>query len=87
MSADTRHGVRSDTKLTKITKITKRFVVSVVLVVLVAFVPERAAVGRLSATQGRLPVDQLAPGTYDLRVVVQQGSTRLTRSTLLRIVE
>jgi hypothetical protein len=44
------------------------------------------AQGRIQQT-GRLPIDQLAPGTYDLRVVVQQGSTRLSRSTLLRIVE
>jgi hypothetical protein len=36
---------------------------------------------------GRLPIEQLAPGTYELRVVVKQGSTQLSRSTMLRIVE
>ena len=33
------------------------------------------AQGRIQQT-GRLPIDQLAPGTYELRVVIQQGSTR-----------
>ncbi|HYT67522.1 MAG TPA: hypothetical protein VEL51_13930, partial [Vicinamibacterales bacterium] len=44
------------------------------------------AQGRIQQT-GRLPIDQLTPGTYELRLVVQQGSARLARSTLLRIVE
>ena len=44
------------------------------------------AQGRIQQT-GRLPIDQLTPGTYELRVVLQQGSIRLTRSALLRIVE
>jgi VWFA-related protein len=48
--------------------------------------PAADAQGRIQQT-GRLPVDQLAPGTYELRVVIQQGSTRLTRTTMLRIVE
>jgi hypothetical protein len=36
---------------------------------------------------GRLPLDQLAPGTYELRAVVKQGSDQVSRSTMLRIVE
>ena len=48
--------------------------------------PAADAQGRIQQT-GRVPVEQLAPGTYELRVVVQQGTTRLSRSTLLRIVE
>jgi VWFA-related protein len=36
---------------------------------------------------GRLPLDQLAAGTYELQAVVKQGSERLFRSTMLRIVE
>ena len=48
--------------------------------------PAADAQGRIQQT-GRVPIDQLAPGTYDLRVVVQQGSAKISRSTLLRIVE
>jgi hypothetical protein len=44
------------------------------------------ASGRI-AQLGRLPLDQLAPGTYELRVSVKQGSEQLSRSTVLRIVE
>jgi VWFA-related protein len=36
---------------------------------------------------GRLPIDQLAPGTYELQIVVRQGNTQLSRNTMLRIVE
>jgi VWFA-related protein len=36
---------------------------------------------------GRLPLDQLAPGTYELRAVVKQGSEQVFRSTMLRIAE
>lgn len=36
---------------------------------------------------GRLPLDQLQPGTYDLRAVVKQGDAHVVRSTLLRLVE
>jgi VWFA-related protein len=36
---------------------------------------------------GRLPIDQLPAGTYELQVVVKQGATQLTRNTILRIVE
>jgi len=42
--------------------------------------------GRI-AQLGRLPLDQLAPGTYELRAVVKQSSEQVSRSTLLRIVE
>jgi VWFA-related protein len=52
MTAETRHGVRSGTKATKITKTTKCFVF---FVFFVSFVSERAAVGRLSATQAQRP--------------------------------
>lgn len=36
---------------------------------------------------GRLPIDRLLPGTYDLRAVVRQGNEQVFRSTLLRIVD
>jgi hypothetical protein len=44
------------------------------------------ASGRIQHT-ARLPLDQLAPGTYDLRAVVKQGSEQVFRSVLLRLVE
>jgi VWFA-related protein len=34
---------------------------------------------------GRLPLDQLAPGTYELRAVVKQGNEQVVGSTVLRI--
>lgn len=36
---------------------------------------------------GRLPLDQIAPGIYELRAVVKQGSQTELRSTMLRIVD
>ena len=39
------------------------------------------------AHTGRLPLGQLAPGTYELRVVVKQGTEQVSRSTMLRVVE
>ncbi len=36
---------------------------------------------------GRLPIDQLAPGTYELQMVVKQGATQLSRNTVLRIID
>lgn len=48
--------------------------------------PAADAAGRIQQT-GRLPLDQLAPGTYDLRAVVKQGTEQVSRSTLLRIVD
>jgi VWFA-related protein len=36
---------------------------------------------------GRLPLEQLEPGTYDLRAVVRQGREQVVRSTILRVVE
>jgi VWFA-related protein len=44
------------------------------------------ASGRIQQV-GRLPVDQLQPGTYELRAVVKQGDAQVFRSTLLRIVD
>jgi VWFA-related protein len=44
------------------------------------------ASGRIQQA-GRLPLDQLAPGTYELRAVVKQGSEHVFRSTMLRIVK
>ena len=34
---------------------------------------------------GRLPVDQLAAGSYELRVIAQQGNTRVTQTAAFRI--
>jgi VWFA-related protein len=34
---------------------------------------------------GHLPLAQIAPGTYELRAVVKQGTEQVTRSTLLRV--
>ncbi len=36
---------------------------------------------------GRLPIDQLPAGTYDLRAVVKQGQEQQFRSTILRVVD
>ena len=44
------------------------------------------ATGRIQQT-GRLPIDQLAPGTYELQVVVKQGTTQLLRTVTFRVVE
>jgi hypothetical protein len=44
------------------------------------------ATGRIQQV-GRLPLDQLSPGTYELRIAVKQGATEIVRSTLLRITE
>jgi VWFA-related protein len=44
------------------------------------------ATGRIQQA-GRLPVESLAPGTYELQVVVKQGTTQVSRNTMLRIVE
>jgi VWFA-related protein len=42
------------------------------------------ASGRIQQV-GRLPVDALAPGTYELRVIVKQGSEQVFRSATLHI--
>ncbi len=42
------------------------------------------ASGRIQQV-GRLPVDALAPGTYELRAIVKQGSEQVVRSTMLHI--
>jgi hypothetical protein len=49
-------------------------------------VPAADRSGRIQQL-GRLPLAQLAPGTYELRAVVKQGNDQVTRSTLLRITE
>jgi hypothetical protein len=49
-------------------------------------VPAADASGRIQQV-GRLPLDQLTPGTYELRAVVKQGATQIIRSTVVRIVE
>jgi len=49
-------------------------------------VPPADANGRIQQL-GRLPIDQLAPGTYELRAIAKQGDQQVARSTMLRIVE
>ena len=49
-------------------------------------VPPADASGRIQQL-GRLPIDQLAPGTYELRAIVKQGDQQVTRSSLLRIID
>jgi hypothetical protein len=44
------------------------------------------ASGRIQQV-GRLPLGQLAPGTYELRAIVKQGNDQVSRSTMLRITE
>jgi hypothetical protein len=44
------------------------------------------AAGRMPQL-GRLPLAQFAPGTYELRAVVKQGTEQVTRTTMLRIVD
>jgi VWFA-related protein len=44
------------------------------------------ASGRIQQA-GRLPIDQLAPGTYELQVIVKQGATQVARTTTFRLVE
>ena len=41
------------------------------------------AAGRIQQV-GRLPIDQLAPGTYELRAIVRQGTEQVFRSTMVR---
>jgi VWFA-related protein len=36
---------------------------------------------------GRLPLAQLAPGIYELRAIVSQGSTTVARTTMVRIID
>jgi VWFA-related protein len=48
--------------------------------------PAADANGRVQQA-GRLPLEPLAPGTYELRAVVKQGTEQVVRSTLLRIAE
>jgi hypothetical protein len=46
---------------------------------------ERDPFGRVQQVS-RLPIAELPPGNYDLRIVVSQGDQRLLRSTTVRIV-
>jgi VWFA-related protein len=42
--------------------------------------------GRIQQT-GRLPIDQLAPGTYELQIVVKQGGVQLVRTATFRVTD
>jgi VWFA-related protein len=44
------------------------------------------ALGRIQQV-GRLPLDQIAPGLYELRVVVKQGPTVVSRATVVSIID
>lgn len=48
--------------------------------------PAADASGRIQQV-GRLPLGQIATGTYELRAVVTQGSERVVGSTMLRVVD
>lgn len=48
--------------------------------------PAADATGRIQQV-GRLPIAQLAAGTYELRAIVKQGADQIVRSSLVRIVE
>jgi VWFA-related protein len=47
-------------------------------------VPAADASGRVQQL-GRLPLDQIAPGTYELRAIVKQGTSQAANSTIVRI--
>ncbi len=49
-------------------------------------VPAADASGRIQVA-GRLPIERLPAGTYDMRAVARQGDAQVIRSSLLRIVE
>jgi hypothetical protein len=49
-------------------------------------VPPADANGRIQQL-GRLPIDQLPPGTYEMRAIVTQDAQQAARSTLLRIAD
>jgi len=44
------------------------------------------AAGRIQQT-GRLPIEQLAPGNYELQVTITQGSTRIGRTANFRLID
>jgi VWFA-related protein len=48
--------------------------------------PAADSTGRIQQF-GRLPVESIPPGTYELRVVVRQGADRVLRSTLFQLTE
>jgi hypothetical protein len=56
----------------------------VVLTQLPMSVPAADRSGRIQQL-GRLSLAQVAPGSYELRAVVRQGTEQVTRSTLLRV--
>ena len=47
-------------------------------------VPGPDSSGRVQQV-GRLPLDQIAPGTYELRAIVKQGASQVANSVLVRI--
>ena len=49
-------------------------------------VPPADASGRVQQV-GRLPLEAIAPGTYELRAVVKQGDQLVTRSIMLRVAD
>jgi hypothetical protein len=49
-------------------------------------VPPADASGRVQQL-GRLPLEAIAPGTYELRAVVKQGDQQVTRSIMLRVTD
>ena len=49
-------------------------------------VPPADGNGRIQQL-GRLPIDQLPSGTYELRAIVKQGDQQVMRSTLLRLAD
>ena len=49
-------------------------------------VPPADASGRIQQL-GRLPLADIAPGTYELRAVVKQGEQQVVRTTMLRVTE
>jgi VWFA-related protein len=49
-------------------------------------VPQADASGRIQQL-GRLPIDQLTPGTYELRAIVKQAGEQISRTTMLRIID
>ena len=49
-------------------------------------VPPADGSGRIQQI-GRLPLDAVAPGTYELRAVVREGDEQMSRSVILRVAE
>ena len=49
-------------------------------------VPPADKTGRIQQL-ARLPIEQLTPGTYELRVIAKQGDEQAIRTTMLRVAE